>query len=110
MTVYVLHFDPPFKHARHYVGWTIEENADRRISEHLDLRGSPLVAAAVRAGSAVSVVAVFPGAGKDYERYVKRRKCTTRFCHLCTPGARFPEGVTQAFRDTKHQAIACRSV
>ena len=26
-TVYLLHFDQPYKHARHYVGWTAERQA-----------------------------------------------------------------------------------
>ena len=31
-TVYLLHFDRPYRHARHYVGWTVD--LPGRMSEH----------------------------------------------------------------------------
>jgi predicted GIY-YIG superfamily endonuclease len=36
--VYLLHFDQPYKHARHYVGWTAR-NVKRRLAEHEAGRG-----------------------------------------------------------------------
>jgi hypothetical protein len=33
-TVYVLHFEPAYKHAQHYVGWTEGEVTDR-VAVHL---------------------------------------------------------------------------
>jgi hypothetical protein len=41
-TVYVLHFDPAYKHARHYIGWTEGDDVTARIAVHLQGRGSPL--------------------------------------------------------------------
>jgi hypothetical protein len=49
-TVYVLHFEPAYKHAQHYVGWTAGEVTER-IAVHLQGRGSPLVRAAVEAST-----------------------------------------------------------
>jgi predicted GIY-YIG superfamily endonuclease len=45
-TVYVLHFEPAYKHARHYVGWT-EGDVVERLAVHLQGRGSPLIRAAL---------------------------------------------------------------
>jgi hypothetical protein len=41
-TVYVLHFEPAYQHARHYIGWTAEA-VDVRLQTHLEGRGSPLI-------------------------------------------------------------------
>jgi hypothetical protein len=59
-TVYVLHFDPAYKHPRHYIGWT-EGDVTKRIAVHLQGRGSPLVRAAVAAGVEVQLAATYPG-------------------------------------------------
>jgi hypothetical protein len=61
-TVYVLHFDPPYKHAQHYVGWT-EGDVIERIAVHLQGRGSPLIRAAVAAGVYVQLAI---GAFRDW--------------------------------------------
>ena len=36
--VYVLHFDPAYRHARHYIGWA--RNVDARLAAHLAGSGS----------------------------------------------------------------------
>jgi predicted GIY-YIG superfamily endonuclease len=68
-TVYVLHFEPAYRHARHYVGWATDVNA--RLAEHLAGVGSPLVRAAVAAGVHVQVAATMPGS-RFLERRLKR--------------------------------------
>jgi hypothetical protein len=42
---YLLQFQPAYRHARHYIGWT-RDDVDARIAQHLAGRGSPLVQAA----------------------------------------------------------------
>jgi predicted GIY-YIG superfamily endonuclease len=80
-TVYVLHFDPPYRHAGHYIGWA--QDADARISQHLAGTGSPLVRAAVLAGSHVELAATFAGS-RSLERRLKRwHNTTTRVCPIC---------------------------
>jgi len=61
-TVYVLHFDPAYKHARHYVGWTAGEVTER-IAVHLQGRGSPLVRAPSRRASTYSSLPPIRGRG-----------------------------------------------
>lgn len=83
MTVYVLHIDPPYRHARHYIGFTPDATADRRIAEHLAGTGSPLIRAARAAGCTIQVAEVFAGAPRLFERNLKRRRDTASWCHLC---------------------------
>jgi hypothetical protein len=55
---YLLHFDPPYKHARHYIGFAFDIEA--RFNEHLTGKGANLVAVAVAAGSAVYLARIWP--------------------------------------------------
>ena len=80
-TVYVLHFEPAYKHARHYVGWTAGEVTDR-LAVHLQGRGSPLVRAAVEAGVDVQLAATYEGT-RYLERRLKSWHNTGRFCAIC---------------------------
>lgn len=93
-TVYVLHFDPPyrapvvgspgrFKTAGHYVGSTAGPVA-QRLEQHLSGRGSPLVRAAVAQGSRVILANSFPG-GRVDERRIKNSHHRERWCPICRP-------------------------
>src|SRR5687768_11308024 len=81
-TVYVLHFELGYKHARHYVGWTSGDDVTARLAVHLQGRGSPLVRAAVRAGMQVQLAATYPGT-RYLERRLKRWHKTGQFCAIC---------------------------
>src|SRR3954452_8463461 len=65
-TVYVLHFEPAYHHARHYIGWAV--SVEPRLAEHMAGSGSPLVRAAIAAGVRVELAATIPGS-----RYLERR-------------------------------------
>jgi hypothetical protein len=84
-TVYLLHFSAPYPRdaragVQHYLGWA--DDVERRLSEHLAGRGSPLVAAAVAAGLGVELVATWPGTRND-ERARKRRRRHSTWCPRC---------------------------
>lgn len=83
MAVYVLHFDPPFRRARHYVGFTDQADIADRFLEHVNGRGSPLVKAAVAAGSRVEIAHVFVDGDRTFERRIKRSTDVSRWCRLC---------------------------
>jgi hypothetical protein len=57
MSLYLLHLEPQFKHAKHYLGFTPDDDVTRRVSEHLacGAKASPLVKATLQAGSRVTV-------------------------------------------------------
>jgi predicted GIY-YIG superfamily endonuclease len=79
-TVYVLHFEPAYAHARHYIGWA--RDVDARVAEHPAGAGSPLVRAAVAAGVSVQLAAALPGT-RQLERRLKRSHKTGQFCPVC---------------------------
>ena len=83
-TVYILHFEPAYRHARHYVGWALDPDA--RIAAHLAGNASPLVRAAVAAGVHISVAALLPGS-RHLERRLKTWHKTGQFCQPAAPRA-----------------------
>jgi hypothetical protein len=80
-TIYLLHFDRPFHHARHYVGWT-ERDVSERIAEHSAGRGACLLSAISAAGIGFSVARTWPGTRHDV-RALKAKKATPRLCPIC---------------------------
>lgn len=80
-TVYLLHFDPPYKHARHYLGWT--SNLDQRLFEHMSGQGSPLIRAAVEAGHGVVLARTWNDLTRNDERSFKNQKNGPRLCPIC---------------------------
>lgn len=78
--IYILHIDPPLKHARHYVGFTEDEDVTRRVNQHLNQTGrrpSKLVRAALEAGCTVTLAGTLEG-DREFERRLKRRGGASR--------------------------------
>lgn len=92
MTVYLLHFYPPLHHAKHYIGFTTDEDALRRSLEHKNgtKKGSPLIRAALAAGCTVKLACVWPGADRAFERKLKKRKKASQFCPCCDSKCKKP--------------------
>jgi predicted GIY-YIG superfamily endonuclease len=88
--VYLLHFDRPLAHARHYLGST--DDLERRLHEHEHGNGSKLLAAVARAGipwqlaRTKSWPQLLPG-DRSWERRLKRYKKSRRLCPFCSAGA-----------------------
>jgi predicted GIY-YIG superfamily endonuclease len=79
-TVYLLHFNEPYKHARHYVGWA--QNVKRRLAEHQAGRGARLLAVVKAAGIGWQLARLWPGS-RARERQIKRQGGHSRQCPLC---------------------------
>jgi hypothetical protein len=102
-TIYVLHFEPAYaapigetgrvKTAGHYIGSTAG-NVAERVALHEAGRGSPLVRAAIAAGSRVILAATLPG-GRNEERRLKASHHRERWRPLCT---RDPKTAVEAAR------------
>ena len=80
-TVYLLHFDQPYKHARHYLGWT-KRTVRCRLAEHEAGRGARLLAVVRAAGIGWQLARLWPG-GPARERQLKRQGGHARKCPLC---------------------------
>jgi len=84
-TVYLLHFDRPYRHAGHYTGWT--SDLDNRLACHERGRGARLLAVIQQAGIGWTLARTWPGT-RTTERALKRQGGAARRCPLCGHGPR----------------------
>ncbi|WP_433734908.1 hypothetical protein ACQP0C_41690 (plasmid) [Nocardia sp. CA-129566] len=86
-TVYLLHFKRPYRHARHYTGWTTD--LDARLAEHRAGRGARLLAVIGQAGIEWTLARTWDGTRRR-ERQLKSAGGAARRCPLCgiSPRAR----------------------
>lgn len=85
--VYLLHFDRPYKHAKHYLGFARDGRLDERIDEHYfatpgDGKHHRLMQVIRAAGISFSVVRTWTG-GRQRERQLKRQGGASRLCPEC---------------------------
>lgn len=79
-TVYLLHFNQPYKHARHYIGWA--KDVDARLAEHTTGHGARLLQVAHAAGITWTLARTWRGT-RYRERRIKNQGGASRFCPLC---------------------------
>jgi predicted GIY-YIG superfamily endonuclease len=78
--IYLLHFDPPYKHAKHYLGYSADPV--KRFERHKAGHGARLVKVAMAAGVKMVLVWVKSG-NRKLERRLKGHS-STRICTVCT--------------------------
>jgi hypothetical protein len=84
MAIYLLCFDRPFHHARHYIGFTESvDTIERRCKVHRSGHGSYLLAAVAKAGIDWKVARVWPDGDRNFERKLKNQKQGPRLCPIC---------------------------
>lgn len=79
-TIYLIHFERPYKHARHYLGWA--KNLDARLKHHRNGTGGRLMKVIKDEGIRWSVVKVWSG-DRHEERRMKNRGGSARHCPVC---------------------------
>ena len=83
--VYLLHFDEPYKHAKHYLGVT--GNLEARLKLHKSGNGARLMEVISEAGIGFVVARLWKTdsweQGHSLERQLKRRHEGPRLCPLC---------------------------
>lgn len=81
-TVYLLHFDEPLAHAKHYMGW-VEGNLERRLAQHRSGRsGARLMEVVSERGIGFRLARTWKGERSE-ERRLKRCKDAPRRCPIC---------------------------
>lgn len=80
--LYLIHFERPYWHARHYLGFSQFGKAERRFAAHVAGRGGPLTRAVVAAGIKLTLAAVWEG-DRTQERKWKRDSHLKRRCPVC---------------------------
>jgi predicted GIY-YIG superfamily endonuclease len=81
--VYLIHFDQPYYHARHYLGTTYD--LENRLRQHMAGRragGARLMEVIIQAGISWRVACTWVG-GHDLERQLKAWHNHTRLCPIC---------------------------
>jgi len=78
--VYLLHFNRPLAHARHYMGWTT--NLQERLHAHETGHGSRLMEVVAEWGITWRLVRVWEG-HRDLERSLKAQHNSPRLCPVC---------------------------
>jgi predicted GIY-YIG superfamily endonuclease len=79
--IYMLHFDRPYQHARHYTGWT--DDLLDRLDHHAKGTGARLVAVIWHAGIGFTLVRICEGT-RHTERAIKNAGGAVRYCPACT--------------------------
>jgi hypothetical protein len=72
-TDYLLHFDPPYRHARHYLGWT--EHLEQRLARHQAGGGARLMTVITDAQITWRLARTWEGT-RAAERRLKNRAAT----------------------------------
>jgi hypothetical protein len=79
--IYMLHFHRPYRHARHYTGWT--DDLLHRLDCHAAGHGARLVAVIWDAGIGFTLVRICEGT-RFTERAIKNAGGAVRYCPACT--------------------------
>lgn len=82
MPVYLIHFDEPYKHALHYIGF-VESNLEARMKRHKDGDGARLLRVLKDAGIGWELVRVWPDGDREFERKLKNNSHSKRHCPVC---------------------------
>jgi predicted GIY-YIG superfamily endonuclease len=93
--LYLLHFDPRYLHAGHYLGYT--HDLPKRFALHLRGKGSPLVKAAVNQGSRIVLVRLWAEDGNAEQEIKRVVGSRARLCPICNPNA---SSVMKAYKST----------
>jgi hypothetical protein len=64
----LIHFDSPYKHAQHYLGYCQDGGLRARIERHRSGAGAKLMSVIVNAGINFHVARVWPNGDRTYER------------------------------------------
>lgn len=79
--VYLLHFDSPYVHARHYIGYS--DDIAARVECHRKGNGSKLMRAVAKAKIGFTIAKVWPGTDRAFERQLHDWHGAGRFCPIC---------------------------
>ncbi len=79
-TVYLIHFERPYRHAAHYLGWS--ERLEERLAEHRAGRGARLMEVVAEAHIDWTVARTWDGT-RARERQLNKQGGRSRLCPLC---------------------------
>ena len=91
--LYLICFDRPLKHARHYLGFSkSDKTLPKRIEHHRKGSGARLMAAVAAAGIDFRVVRTWDDGDRNEERRLKNRHNGPKLCPHCAARAAAAKG------------------
>ena len=100
VTIYLYHFEQPYKQAGHYLGSA--EDLDQRAAAHAAGQGSKLMAAVVSAGIAYQLARTWEDVPRYHEVTLHKRKQNSVFCPMCSGDGAMKRGLfTPSKKKTK---------
>lgn len=83
--VYLLHFDEPIAHAKHYIGWSKEhpEKEGGRIEQHRKGQAARLTQVLLEKQIGFTVTRIWEDVDRNFERRLKNMKCSPKYCPTC---------------------------
>lgn len=81
--VYLLHFDKPYKHAKHYIGFTKEKDYEIRLEEHRNGTGAKLMTVIKNNNIGFTVAKIWEKVDRHFERKLKNKGGASRICPIC---------------------------
>lgn len=87
--LYLLHFNQPYKHAKHYLG-IAKNGIDRRLIEHRKGKGANLTKVIKMAGIEFTLARIWLNVPRKSENKLKGRGLTI-YCPLCSIKPRNPK-------------------
>ena len=82
-TCYLLHFDRPLCHAKHYIGCTMD--VEKRLELHRKNPGPRILQVLKEKGIGFQLVRTWNCKDKHFERRLKNRKEAPCLCPICNP-------------------------
>lgn len=79
--VYLIHFETPYKHAQHYVGFA--KDIAKRLAKHKSGSGARLIQVAQDNGIEWHLARIWKEATRTDERKLKNRGSAKRYCPIC---------------------------
>lgn len=83
----LLHFDPPYEHARHYLLYAKGIGRGRSYARDVitgrTFAPNALVESALVAGCRIEIARVIPGGDRNERRRMRRNGSLSRFCPTC---------------------------
>jgi hypothetical protein len=80
--IYLLHFDEPYKHAAHYLGY-VKKDIDQRLESHTNNPDVRLLQVIKEAGIGFSLARVWNNVSRKEERRLKNTGGMSRYCPIC---------------------------
>lgn len=81
--IYLIHFDKPLAHARHYMGYCEDGTLEERLNRHRAGNGSRMMQVIKELGIPWTLARVWTTGDRNFERKLKKQNHGPRLCPIC---------------------------